>query len=79
VGTDSYRNGFEGMWRNKTTLDEALPDFLAVDYRDLAKPEGARWRAGGKPLLTWTVRSPEQRLAARELADALIVEGHGLA
>lgn len=79
VGTDSYENGFEGVWRRPDALEAASPDFLAVDVRDLTRPEAAAWRAGGKPLLTWTVRSPETRAIGLAHADALIAEGEGLA
>jgi len=78
VGTDSYENGFEGVWRDSATLADARPDFLAIDVRDLARPEAAAWRAGGKPILTWTVRSPETRAIGLAHADALIAEGEGL-
>jgi glycerophosphoryl diester phosphodiesterase len=79
VGTDTLLNGFEGVWRDPDILAEAQPDFLAIDVRDLTRPEAAAWRAGGKPLLTWTVRSPETRERGLALADALIAEGAGLA
>lgn len=79
VGTDSYENGFEGVWRDPEVLAQAQPDFLAIDVRDLARPEAAAWRAGGHPLLTWTVRSPETRAIGLAHADALIAEGEGLA
>lgn len=79
VGTDSYRNGFEGAWRDRAALALAQPDFLAIDVRDLTCPEAAAWRAAGRPLLTWTVRSPETRAAGLAHADALIAEGAGLA
>jgi glycerophosphoryl diester phosphodiesterase len=79
VGTDSYENGFEGVWRDSDSLAQAQPDFLAIDVRDLTRPEEAAWRAGGRPLLTWTVRSPETRAAGLAHADALIAEGAGLA
>ncbi|WP_285712604.1 glycerophosphodiester phosphodiesterase family protein [Erythrobacter oryzae] len=79
VGTDSYENGFEGVWRSQDAIAAAAPDFLAIDVRDLARPEAAAWRAAGRPLLTWTVRSPETRATGLALADALIVEGDGLA
>jgi glycerophosphoryl diester phosphodiesterase len=78
VGTDSYQNGFEGVWRDANSLAQAQPDFLAIDVRDLTRPEAAAWRAGGRPLLTWTVRSPETRAAGLAHADALIAEGAGL-
>lgn len=79
VGTDSYENGFEGVWRSHDAIAAARPDFLAIDVRDLHRPEAAAWRAGGHPLLTWTVRSPETRATGLALADALIAEGDGLA
>ncbi len=79
VGTDSYENGFEGVWRDPAALAEAQPDFLAVDVRDLLRPEAGAWRAEGRALLTWTVRSPETRARGLAHADALIAEGAGLA
>ena len=36
------------------------------------------WRESGRPLLTWTVRSPETRARGVAHADALIAEGAGL-
>ncbi|MEL6485965.1 MAG: glycerophosphodiester phosphodiesterase family protein [Pseudomonadota bacterium] len=79
VGTDSYPNGFEGMWRQSQFLQQADPDFLAIDHRDLGRPSAAEWRAGGRPLLTWTIRTREEAEQARPLADALIAEGEALA
>lgn len=79
VGTDTHENGFEGEWRKPQVLAAAQPEFLAIDVRDLHRPEAAAWRAGGRPLLTWTVRSPETRSTGLALADALIAEGEGLA
>ncbi len=79
VGTDSLENGFEGVWRSPDAVAAAQPDFLAIDVRDLQRPEAAAWRTGGQPLLTWTVRSPETRATGLALADALIAEGAGLA
>lgn len=79
VGTDSIPNGFEGMWRKSQVLQQADPDFLAVDRRDLGMHEAAEWRAGGRALLTWTIRTHEEAEKARPLADALIAEGEALA
>lgn len=79
VGTDSHQNGFGGVWRSTKALAAAQPDFLAVDVRDLARAEAAAWRDDGRPLLTWTVRSPETRATGLAHADALITEGAGLA
>ncbi len=79
VGTDSLKNGFESVWRQSEVLVQARPHFLAIDVRDLLWPEAAAWRETGRPLLTWTVRSPETRAAGLAHADALIAEGAGLA
>jgi glycerophosphoryl diester phosphodiesterase len=79
VGTDSYKNGFEGLWRDPEVLAAAQPHFLATDVRDLTRPEAAAWRTGGNPLLTWTVCSAETRAIGIAHADALIAEGEGLA
>ncbi len=79
VGTDTHLNGFEGEWRKAEVLAAAQPDFLAIDVRDLTRPEAAAWREGGRQLLTWTVRSPETRAVGLSDADALIAEGEGLA
>ncbi|MBU7579336.1 MAG: glycerophosphodiester phosphodiesterase [Porphyrobacter sp.] len=79
VGTDTHENGFQGEWRKPDVLAQARADFLAIDVRDLHRPEAAAWRAGGRPLLTWTIRSPETRATGLALADALIAEGAGLA
>lgn len=79
VGTDSFENGFEGVWRDPDARAEAQPHFLAIDVRDLTRHEAGVWRAGGGALLTWTVRSPEARALGLAHADALIAEGAGLA
>ncbi|MEO1729275.1 MAG: glycerophosphodiester phosphodiesterase family protein [Pseudomonadota bacterium] len=79
VGTDSYLNGFEHMWRDASVIEQADPDFLAIDHRDLTKGEAASWRAAGKPLLSWTIRNGEDWVNAARLADALIAEGEALA
>ncbi|MEZ5776127.1 MAG: glycerophosphodiester phosphodiesterase family protein [Hyphomicrobiaceae bacterium] len=51
-------------------------DFIAYDIDDLpAFPPLALKRLFGVPLLTWTVRTPEQQAKARRYADAPIFEG----
>jgi len=52
------------------------PDFVAYRVDDLPAP--APWLARsifGRPLLTWTVRSPDQRMRAGRYADQMIFEG----
>jgi len=52
------------------------PDFVAYWVNELPAP--APWIARnifGCPLLTWTVRTPEQRSSAKRYADQMIFEG----
>jgi glycerophosphoryl diester phosphodiesterase len=52
------------------------PQFLAYSVRDLPSPIPLISRAGfGLPLLTWTVRSDEDRARATRWADQMIFEG----
>ncbi len=67
------------LQERQTALQEARPDFLAYHIAALPCSWVADLRAGGLPVLTWTVNSPEARQRAREYADALISEGKGLA
>jgi len=52
------------------------PQFIAYSVDDLpaAAPLAAR-KLCGMPLLTWTVRTPEQRARAARYADQMIFEG----
>jgi glycerophosphoryl diester phosphodiesterase len=65
--------------RNMTHLRHAFstrPQFVAYAVNDLPAP--APWIARnifGLPLLTWTVRTPEQRQRAARHADQVIFEG----
>jgi glycerophosphoryl diester phosphodiesterase len=51
------------------------PQFLAYQVRDLPSPAPYVARAFGLPLLTWTVRSPEDQWNAARWADQMIFEG----
>ena len=54
----------------------ARPQFLAYRVQDLTtRPPQAARRLLRWPLLTWTVRTPEQRNAAIQHADQMIFEG----
>ena len=78
VGTDSLSNGFEYVWRDRKRIEQSQPHFLAIDYRDLRSEKASLWRASGKPLLSWTIQTREERQHAQTLADALIMEGDAL-
>ncbi|MCL9983199.1 MAG: glycerophosphodiester phosphodiesterase [Erythrobacter sp.] len=79
VITDTLDHGYQSAWRRPHALERAAPDFLASDVRDLPNALTGLWRDTGRPLLTWTVRSPETRARGLAHADALIAEGAGLA
>jgi glycerophosphoryl diester phosphodiesterase len=78
--TDPYWNRLTPRQRfEMTALRHAFrtrPDFVAYSIDDLPAP--APWVARhifGRPLLTWTVRTQEQRARARSHADQMIFEG----
>ena len=79
VITDTLDHGYQNAWRAPKALERAQPDFLACDVRDIPNALTSLWREAGRPLLTWTVRSPETRARGVAHADALIAEGAGLA
>ncbi|GAB4234371.1 MAG: glycerophosphodiester phosphodiesterase [Methyloligellaceae bacterium] len=64
------------MMRHLLSAAVARPQFIAYDIEGL--PSLAPWAARRifrLPLLTWTVRTPEQRRRAQRHADAMIFEG----
>jgi glycerophosphoryl diester phosphodiesterase len=79
VITDTLDHGYQSAWRAPKAIERAAPDFLASDVRDIPNALTGLWREAGRPLLTWTVRTPELRKHALTHADALIAEGAGLA
>lgn len=56
-------------------LDAAEPHFLAYDVEALPSTATRAFRASGRPVLTWTVRTPAQLARARRHADQIIFEG----
>lgn len=50
------------------------PHFLAVDIQSLPNPLAKKWRESGKPIVTWTVKSPTQESIGGVHADALLFE-----
>jgi glycerophosphoryl diester phosphodiesterase len=51
------------------------PHFIAYSVKDLPSPAPLLTRTFGLPLLTWTVRTEQDRRAAARWADQLIFEG----
>ena len=55
---------------------ETRPDFLSYHVDDLPHAVPFLCRKGlGMPVMTWTVRTPEQRALAGEWADQMVFEG----
>jgi glycerophosphoryl diester phosphodiesterase len=50
------------------------PNFVAYHVNDLPQPGVSALRALGMPVLTWTVRTEEQREKAKAYADTIIFE-----
>ena len=57
-------------------FDAMRPDFLSWYIKDVDHPTPQRLRDQlGLPVLTWTVRTPEQREKAKRCADQIVFEG----
>lgn len=50
--------------------------FISHDRTDLANPAVTALKSRGLPILTWTIRSPDQETAARATADNITFEGY---
>ena len=62
-------------WIEQTlSMAHAHPDFLAYDIQSLPSPMSRKARQFGLPVLTWTVRSAQDRARALEHADQIIYE-----
>lgn len=60
--------------RRTLDLGQARPDFLAYDIASLPSPTAQRFRRRGMPVLSWTVRTDDERARAALYADAVIFE-----
>ena len=74
VVTEENERGLVGRAKRHLSLWHARPDFLACDIRDLPSGFAAGQRQRGLPVLTWTVRSEDQRTNAMHHADQIIYE-----
>jgi glycerophosphoryl diester phosphodiesterase len=74
VVTESGKKGLRGRLERHLFLWRAKPDFLAYDIRDLPSRFAADQRARGLPVLTWTVRTADERKRAAAHADQIIYE-----
>lgn len=51
-------------------------DFISCDKKALDLPAVTFWRALGKPITAWTIKSPEEAAAVTGKADQVVFEGY---
>ena len=66
-------------WQRHLALWIARPEFVAYHVAALPNRMVANLRAGGMPVLTWTVDTLAKRAVAEAHADAMLAEGAALA
>jgi glycerophosphoryl diester phosphodiesterase len=76
--------GLDAMWpdgdeqaaeRFERDCALAEPHFLVLQLRTALQPAAARQRAQGRPVIAWTVRSPDDLAVAADHIDNFIFEG----
>jgi glycerophosphoryl diester phosphodiesterase len=66
--------GIQGWIARQLAFRRSRPHFLAYDIRSLPNATSTAFRGASLPVLTWTVRSDEDRNKAAEHADQIIFE-----
>jgi glycerophosphoryl diester phosphodiesterase len=61
--------------RELTHLGATQPDFISYHWADLPYPPVTKFRQAGRPVICWTIRSPQQAAQARRHADQITFEG----
>ncbi|KIC45100.1 phosphodiesterase [Ruegeria sp. ANG-S4] len=62
--------------RDIPDFDRVGASFISHEVADLDRPRVAELKARGVPILSWTIRSPEQEAEARKIADNVTFEGY---
>ncbi|MBF9034788.1 phosphodiesterase [Rhodobacterales bacterium HKCCE2091] len=62
--------------RGIADFDAVRAGFVSHDWTDLGNPRIAELKYAGVPVLTWTVRSPQEEAEARRIADNVTFEGY---
>ncbi|MTH78170.1 glycerophosphodiester phosphodiesterase family protein [Paracoccus aestuariivivens] len=57
-------------------FDRVGASFISHDRKDLGNPAVTELKTAGVPVLTWTIRSPDQEAAARRVADNITFENY---
>ena len=83
ITTGDYSQQFKLLSRTRAEELNEVPDFestgssfVSQDHRLLGAAPVAALKARGVPIMCWTVRSPEQEIKARRLADNITFEGY---
>lgn len=74
VVSEQRKRGWRAAIGRRLALWATRPDFIACDIRDLPSALSQRMRAQDIPVLSWTVRSAEERRIAARHADQIIFE-----
>lgn len=61
--------------RTMSYLGRAAPHFMSLYFRDLPFAPVAAFRASGRPVITWTIRSAEEATDALRHSDQITFEG----
>ncbi len=77
LNDDSLPDRYFSPARQISWIGELAADFIAYDIQALPNDVTRYGRSRGIPVLTWTVRSAEQRDKARQNADNIIYETAG--
>ncbi|MEJ6395748.1 glycerophosphodiester phosphodiesterase family protein [Gymnodinialimonas sp. 2305UL16-5] len=62
--------------REISAFDAVGASFISHNWRDLRAPRVADLKKRGVPILCWTVKSPEDEVQARRVADNITFEGY---
>ena len=77
--TDSYYNSLplpkQTELRTFSHLARTRPDFVSFFYEELPWAPITALRASGMPIITWTIRSPQQAVKAMRCSDQITFEG----
>jgi glycerophosphoryl diester phosphodiesterase len=75
-GYDRLSESDRQVLTNFLHYEESQPQFLSWNVKDLPAPTPYLCRAlGHMPVMSWTVRTPEDRLRAAKFADQMVFEG----
>ncbi len=56
-------------------LTSSVPDFLSITQNLIMDSQVKSWRSEGKPVIAWTVRSPEAKARLTGQVDNFMFEG----